>query len=40
MHVYKIEQLAAASWPSYIQKRMGKWLLRANFGVTKRANSV
>ena len=41
MHdIYKIEQLAAASWPSYIQKRMGKWLLRANFGVTKRANSV
>jgi N-acetylglutamate synthase len=38
--IHKIEQLAAASWPSYIQKNMGQWLLRANFGVTKRANSV
>ncbi|MCY9030221.1 GNAT family N-acetyltransferase [Bacillus inaquosorum] len=38
--IHKIEQLAAASWPSYIQKSMGQWLLRANFGVTKRANSV
>ncbi|MEC1548788.1 GNAT family N-acetyltransferase [Bacillus rugosus] len=38
--IHKIERLAAVSWPSYIQKRMGQWLLRANFGVTKRANSV
>ncbi|RJS57246.1 GNAT family N-acetyltransferase [Bacillus subtilis] len=38
--IHKIERLAAASWPSYIQNSMGQWLLRANFGVTKRANSV
>ncbi|MCY8721160.1 GNAT family N-acetyltransferase [Bacillus sp. S10C12M] len=38
--IYKIEKVAAASWPSYIQKNMGQWRLRANFGVTKRANSV
>lgn len=39
-NIHKIERLAAASWPSYIQKSLGQWLLRANFGVTKRANSV
>lgn len=38
--IRKIERLAAASWPAYFQKSIGKWLLRANFGVTKRANSV
>lgn len=38
--IHKIERLAAASWPAYFQKSIGQWLLRANFGVTKRANSV
>ncbi|MGR2790728.1 GNAT family N-acetyltransferase [Bacillus subtilis] len=38
--IHKIERLAAASCPAYFQKSIGQWLLRANFGVTKRANSV
>ncbi|AGE63736.1 putative acetyltransferase [Bacillus subtilis HJ5] len=38
--IHKIERLAAASWPAYFQKSIGQWLLRAKFGVTKRANSV
>lgn len=35
-----IEELAANSWPSYIQQTLGEWRLRANMDVTKRANSV
>jgi GNAT superfamily N-acetyltransferase len=35
-----IEELAANSWPAYIQQRLGAWRLRANMNVTKRANSV
>ena len=35
-----IEELAANSWPSYIQQTLGEWRLRANMNVTKRANSV
>lgn len=38
--IHKIERLAAASWLSYILKSIGQWLLRANVGITKRANSV
>lgn len=35
-----IEEFAANSWPAYIQQMLGEWRLRANFDVTKRANSV
>lgn len=35
-----IEELAANSWPAYVQQRLGTWMLRANMNVTKRANSV
>lgn len=35
-----IEELAANSWPSYVQQALGEWRLRANMDVTKRANSV
>ncbi|KAB2492853.1 GNAT family N-acetyltransferase [Priestia endophytica] len=35
-----IEELAANAWPSYIEKKMGNWKIRATFGVSKRANSV
>jgi len=34
------EELAANSWPAYIQQTLGEWRLRANMDVTKRANSV
>lgn len=35
-----IEELAANSWPAFIQQTLGTWRLRANMNVTKRANSV
>lgn len=35
-----IEELTANSWPSCIMQTLGQWRLRANLGVTKRANSV
>ncbi|MDF2572921.1 MAG: acetyltransferase [Sporomusa sp.] len=35
-----IEELAANSWPAHIQQTLGSWRLRANMGVTKRANCV
>ena len=35
-----IEELAANSWPAYIQQTLGTWRLRATMNVTKRANSV
>ncbi|HJV45917.1 MAG TPA: GNAT family N-acetyltransferase [Bacillota bacterium] len=35
-----LEELAANSWPAQIQQTLGSWRLRANQGVTKRANSV
>jgi GNAT superfamily N-acetyltransferase len=35
-----IDELTANSWPSCIQQTLGEWRLRANLGVTKRANSV
>lgn len=35
-----IETVAAHAWPGEVVKQYGDWLLRANKGVTKRANSV
>ncbi|QQE72656.1 GNAT family N-acetyltransferase [Brevibacillus composti] len=35
-----IEELAANSWPAYIQQTLGAWRLRINSDETKRANSV
>lgn len=35
-----IEELAANAWPAYIQQTLGEWRMRANMGVTKRANCV
>ncbi|MGG6309476.1 GNAT family N-acetyltransferase [Paenibacillus macerans] len=35
-----LELLAASGWPPSEQERMGAWRLRANGGVTTRANSV
>lgn len=35
-----IETVAAHAWPGEVVKKYGDWLLRANNGVTKRANSV
>lgn len=32
--------IAARAWPAEIEESYGNWLLRANQGVTKRANSV
>lgn len=36
----KIEQLAASGWPPRELESLGSWKLRANGGVTTRANSV
>ncbi len=38
--IHLIEELAANSWPAFIQQTLGLWRLRANMNVTKRANSV
>lgn len=35
-----IETIAAHAWPAEVVEEYGSWLLRANRGVTKRANSV
>ncbi|MFD1175523.1 GNAT family N-acetyltransferase [Paenibacillus puldeungensis] len=35
-----LEELAANSWPPRESRRLGTWRLRANEGVTTRANSV
>lgn len=35
-----IETVAARAWPAGVEEKCGDWLLRANDGVTKRANSV
>ena len=36
----EIERLAAAAWPAEVRRRLGPWTLRADHGVTSRANSV
>lgn len=35
-----VERIAASAWPAEVIKRYGRWILRANRGITKRANSV
>ena len=35
-----LEKLAADAWPPTVEQRHGGWVLRFNFGVTRRANSV
>jgi ribosomal protein S18 acetylase RimI-like enzyme len=38
--ILEIEEAAGRSWPAKHTKQYGGWLLRANDGVTRRANSV
>jgi N-acetylglutamate synthase len=38
--IHLLEELAANAWPAHVQQTLGKWRLRATFGITKRANSV
>ncbi|NHJ13652.1 MAG: GNAT family N-acetyltransferase [Candidatus Thorarchaeota archaeon] len=38
--IYKLETLAANAWPAKETLRIGGWLLRADNGITRRANSV
>ena len=35
-----LDRLADAAWPALVKEPLGPWLLRANHGVTGRANSV
>ncbi len=37
---HRLEELAASGWPPRESRRLGSWQLRANGGVTRRANSV
>jgi ribosomal protein S18 acetylase RimI-like enzyme len=38
--IVELEQVAAKAWIAHESERLGGWLLRANYGVTRRANSV
>ncbi len=38
--IVELEQVAANAWIAHDTERLGGWLLRANNGVTRRANSV
>ncbi|MHA2426243.1 MAG: GNAT family N-acetyltransferase [Candidatus Thorarchaeota archaeon] len=38
--IHDLERIASESWVSRERSRLGGWLLRANDGVTRRANSV
>ncbi|MFW9926695.1 MAG: GNAT family N-acetyltransferase [Candidatus Thorarchaeota archaeon] len=38
--IVELEQVAANAWVAHENERLGGWLLRANSGVTRRANSV
>ncbi len=38
--IKKLEGLAAEAWPAKETQNYGEWLLRANAGVSKRANSL
>ncbi|MFW9841079.1 MAG: GNAT family N-acetyltransferase [Candidatus Thorarchaeota archaeon] len=38
--IVELEQVAANAWIAQENERLGGWLLRANSGVTRRANSV
>ncbi|MGY5854023.1 MAG: hypothetical protein RTU92_10685, partial [Candidatus Thorarchaeota archaeon] len=38
--IAKLDQLAANAWPAREQIPLGGWILRANDGITRRANSV
>jgi len=38
--IVELEQIAANAWVAQETERLGGWLLRANAGVTRRANSV
>ncbi len=38
--IVELEQVAANAWIAHETERLGGWLLRANGGVTRRANSV
>jgi GNAT superfamily N-acetyltransferase len=38
--IAEIEEVASRAWPAKHTKQFGGWLLRANEGVTRRANSV
>jgi ribosomal protein S18 acetylase RimI-like enzyme len=40
-HLYRfLDKLAANAWPAQVQQAFGGWRLRANNGLTRRANSV
>ncbi|NHI82807.1 MAG: GNAT family N-acetyltransferase [Candidatus Thorarchaeota archaeon] len=38
--IMKLETLAANAWPARETRKIGGWLLRADNGITRRANSV
>ena len=38
--ISKVEQISSDAWVAHERIQMGGWLLRANYGVTRRANSV
>ena len=38
--IAKLDQLAANAWPAREEISLGGWILRANDGITRRANSV